>query len=69
MRFVSQGGAPVQCDCPADINGDGQLNGADFNAWLSAFNDGSPLADQNGDFILNGADFNAWLGNFSDGCE
>lgn len=54
--------------CPADLNGDGALSGADFNAWLTAFLAGDSSADQNGDGMLSGADFNAFLSNFAGGC-
>ena len=50
-----------------DQNGDGQFNGADFNAWLANFAGGNSLADVNGDGVLNGADFNAWLSAFAAG--
>ncbi|MEL6797520.1 MAG: trypsin-like serine protease, partial [Planctomycetota bacterium] len=35
--------------CVADVNGDGDLNPADFNAWVAAFNSQAPTCDQNGD--------------------
>ncbi|MEO0512373.1 MAG: hypothetical protein AAF108_05695 [Planctomycetota bacterium] len=45
----------------ADQNGDGQLLGDDFNAWLLNFLDQSLAADVNQDGQLLGDDFNAWL--------
>jgi hypothetical protein len=54
--------------CVADVNGDGELNGLDFGAWLGAFNAGLPTADQNGDGVVNGLDFGAWLAGFNAGC-
>ncbi|MEO1534222.1 MAG: M23 family metallopeptidase [Planctomycetota bacterium] len=54
--------------CPADTNGDGVVNPADFNAWVIAFNNQTPACDQNGDSLCNPADFNAWVINFNDGC-
>ncbi|MEO1534217.1 MAG: GC-type dockerin domain-anchored protein, partial [Planctomycetota bacterium] len=69
---VDIGAAEVQgttpTDCPADTNGDGVLNPADFNAWVIAFNNQSPACDQNGDGLCNPADFNAWVINFNNGC-
>jgi len=62
----------VPCECPADVNGDGEATPADFTAWLSAFN--NPLdpnrdrADVNGDGDVDPADFTAWLAAFNDGC-
>lgn len=54
--------------CLPDVNQDGELNGLDFGAWLSAFNAADPRADQNQDGAINGIDFGAWLSNFNDGC-
>ena len=54
--------------CPGDLNADGVLSPADFNAWLLAFNAGDPAADQNGDGFLSAADFGAWIANFNAGC-
>lgn len=55
-------------ECPADVNGDNNVDGLDFGAWLNAFNAGDPAADQNGDGAVNGTDFGAWLNNFNAGC-
>ncbi|MEL6499478.1 MAG: GC-type dockerin domain-anchored protein [Planctomycetota bacterium] len=54
--------------CLADVNQDGQLSPNDFNAWVAAYNDGSPLADQNRDGFVRPNDFNAWILNFNAGC-
>lgn len=53
----------------ADQNGDGNVNGLDFGAWLGNFNDGNPAADVNGDGTINGLDFGAWLGAFNQDCD
>jgi len=49
--------------CPADLNGDGVVNGADLGAMLNQWGTGGS-ADLNGDGIVNGADLgillNAW---------
>ncbi|MEO1718344.1 MAG: GC-type dockerin domain-anchored protein [Planctomycetota bacterium] len=55
-------------DCPADVNGDGELTPADFNAWVIAFNNQLDSCDQNGDGLCDPADFNAWILNFNAGC-
>lgn len=55
--------------CIADMNLDGELTGADFNSWLSAFSSGLPLADSNGDGALTGSDQNAWITAYAVGCE
>ncbi len=54
--------------CLPDVNGDGVLSPADFNAWILAFNNQSPGCDQNGDGACTPADFNSWIQNFSAGC-
>ena len=55
-------------DCLADVNGDGVLNGADFLAWIDAFNNNLPGCDQNGDGACTSADYLAWVANFKAGC-
>ncbi|MEL7485126.1 MAG: GC-type dockerin domain-anchored protein, partial [Planctomycetota bacterium] len=54
--------------CPADVNRDRQVNPADFNAWVIAFNNGNFAADQNGDAVISPADFNGWVINYNAGC-
>ena len=56
-------------DCLADVNGDGLVTPADFNAWIIAFNSQAPECDQNGDGICAPADFNAWIINYNNGCD
>ncbi|MEO1534364.1 MAG: hypothetical protein AAFS11_02220 [Planctomycetota bacterium] len=56
------------CDNPADVNGDGELTPADFNAWVVAFNTQAPECDQNGDGFCGPADFNPWVQNYNFGC-
>ncbi|MCA9273536.1 MAG: hypothetical protein KDA31_10850 [Phycisphaerales bacterium] len=55
--------------CLADVNNDGMLSPADFSAWVSAFNAGSPAADQNRDGHVTPADFSAWVANYNAGCD
>jgi hypothetical protein len=82
MRPYIEGVAPcnliqpsANCDaepppeCPADVNNDMVLNGADFSAWIIAFNLRDPAADINRDGQITGADFNAWLRSFNEGCD
>ena len=65
---VSDGGAfSFTTATPADINGDGLVNGADLAFVLSAWGATGPnAADVNGDGIVNGADLafvlSAWTG-------
>ncbi|MEO1534131.1 MAG: GC-type dockerin domain-anchored protein [Planctomycetota bacterium] len=54
--------------CAVDVNDDGLVNPADFNAWVLAFNAQTSACDQNGDGLCNPADFNAWVINFNTGC-
>lgn len=59
---------PWRPECVADVNNDGVLTPADFNAWVLAFNTMGPGCDQNGDGLCTPADFNAWVLNFNAGC-
>lgn len=82
--FVDEGAGPMRLDhpgvafevlgeiltpvCLVDVNGDGLLSPADFNAWILAFNAADPAADQNGDGLVTPSDFNAWIANYNAGC-
>jgi len=54
--------------CPADLNGDGQLNFFDVSAYLTAFGNMENVADFNGDGQFNFFDVSAFLSEFSAGC-
>lgn len=54
--------------CPADINGDGDLNFFDVSAFLNAFNSGQAVGDFNDDGDFNFFDVSAFLNAFSNGC-
>lgn len=54
--------------CPADLNGDGELNFFDVSAFLSAFAAGDSVADFNGDGQFNFFDVSAFLASFAAGC-
>ena len=54
--------------CPADINGDGELNFFDVSAFLGAYTSMLPSADFTGDGIFNFFDVSAFLGAYSTGC-
>lgn len=56
-------------DCPADINGDDELNFFDVSAFLTAFNDLDPIADFNDDGDFNFFDVSAFIAAFNLGCE
>jgi len=55
---------------PADLNGDGVVNGADLAIVLGAWstNGGGTGADINGDGTVNGADLAVVLGSWGGGC-
>jgi hypothetical protein len=53
--------------CPADWNGDGQLNVRDFLAFLTSFS--AADADWNGDGSTNIVDFLGFLSGYSAGCR
>ena len=54
-----------EASCPADLNGDGTVDGADIGLMLAAWN-GSGKADINSDGIVNGADMGLLLATWSD---
>ncbi|MEM8758139.1 MAG: GC-type dockerin domain-anchored protein [Planctomycetota bacterium] len=58
----------LTADCLADVNGDGEVDGGDFFAWVAAFSAGLPEAEQNGDGLIDESDFFAWVVNFGQGC-
>ena len=49
-------------DCPEDLNGDGQVDGADLGLMLGAWGTGDPDADVNDDGNVDGADLGLLLG-------
>ena len=55
-------------ECPANMNDDGQLTSADFQAWIDAYTASRIAADQNLDAFITPADFNAWILNYNAGC-
>lgn len=52
---------PGECLADADITNDGVITGADFTAWIGAFNANDPAADSNCNGVFDGQDFTAWL--------
>ena len=47
-----------------DLNGDGQVDGADLSALLGAWNETDAEADLDGDGLVDGADLSALLGGW-----
>ncbi|MCC5822356.1 MAG: hypothetical protein LAT64_06445 [Phycisphaerales bacterium] len=54
--------------CPADINGDGELNFFDVAAFVALFQAQDPIADFNNDGLFNFFDFSAFIAAFNAGC-
>ena len=65
---VSQFSCEDPASCPADLNGDGNLDFFDVSAFLTAYNAMDPQADFNGDGIFNFFDVSAFLSAFNAGC-
>ena len=59
---------PTQTVCPADIDGDGDADVADFFAFVVAFAAGDPAADINSDGSIDVGDFFAFVAAFAAGC-
>jgi hypothetical protein len=57
-------------NCPADLNGDGTVDGADLGLllgqWSATRRDGANSADLNGDGVVDGADLGLLLGAWGD---
>ena len=55
-------GVPDECqECPADLNGDNTVDGADLTALLAEWGTFGTQADLNGDGFVDGADLTALL--------
>ena len=52
-------------DIPGDLNGDGEVDGADVGLLLALFGSDDPSADLNADGVVNGADMGLMLANWS----
>ncbi len=50
--------------CPADLDGNGVVDGADLGQLLGAWGTANPAADLNGDGIVDGADLGILLGGW-----
>lgn len=59
--LVEECGAPA---CPADLTGDGSVDGADLGIVLGAWATSNPAADLNDDGIVDGADLGLLLGSW-----
>ncbi|MBL8759932.1 MAG: hypothetical protein JNL50_01385 [Phycisphaerae bacterium] len=54
--------------CPADFNGDGFVNGNDYDEFAALFDAADPGADFNGDGFVNGNDYDEFADHFDVGC-
>ncbi|MEO0632077.1 MAG: GC-type dockerin domain-anchored protein, partial [Planctomycetota bacterium] len=54
--------------CPADLTGNGIINVEDLNAWIFAYNNGTPACDINGDGLCMPDDFTFWVNQQPLGC-
>lgn len=55
-------------DCPADLNGDGELDFLDISAFLTGFANSDPTSDLNGDGQYDFLDISEFLTAFTAGC-
>ncbi len=61
----------ASCDtggCPADFDGNGFVNGDDYDLYVAAFFEGDISADFDGNGFVNGDDFDAYADHFEAGC-
>jgi len=54
--------------CEADVNGDGFVNGDDYDVFAGEFDAGNSGADLNGDGFVNGDDYDYFAEHFEAGC-
>lgn len=54
-------GSPCGTPCPADLDGDGVVGGADLASILAAWGTGGPSGDLDGDGVVGGADLASLL--------
>ncbi len=57
-----------ESSCPADLNGDGQLDFVDISLFVKFFTSGDPLADLNGDKELDFVDVSIFVDSFASDC-
>lgn len=62
-------GIPDECSCPADVNGDGELNVLDFVAFQLAWQMEDAAADCDGNGVYDVLDFVCYQGLFQEGCR
>jgi len=65
---VNKDGVPDECQCPGDYNGDGYVNGNDYDYFVLLFEAGDQAADANADGYVNGNDYDQFAEHFEVGC-
>ncbi len=65
---VNNDGVPDECQCPGDHNGDGYVNGNDYDYFVLLFEAGDQAADANADGYVNGNDYDQFAEHFEVGC-
>jgi hypothetical protein len=71
VNFANIGGVQyvcLTCPCPADINGDGFVDGIDYDTFNNLFEAGSYLADYNHDCFVDGIDYDQFNNDFETAC-
>lgn len=58
----------VDYTCAGDLDGNGFVNGDDYDFFASAFEIGDSLADLNHDCFVNGDDYDYFAEHFESGC-
>jgi hypothetical protein len=58
----------IKNSCPADFDGNGFVNGTDYDLYVAAFELGDISADFDGDGFVNGADFDLFIIAYEAGC-
>ncbi|MBL8762011.1 MAG: hypothetical protein JNL50_11990 [Phycisphaerae bacterium] len=65
---VNNDGVPDECQCLADYNADGFVNGNDYDYFAALFDAGDQGADANADGFVNGNDYDLFAEHFDAGC-
>jgi len=58
----------IKAVIPGDANGDGSVDGLDYNDWQNGYQQPNPTfatGDYNGDGAVDGLDYNVWQNNYS----
>ena len=65
-EWADNGGNAIatSCDCPADINGDGVVNGADLTDVLGFWGTNDSVVDLDNDGVVDGNDLTIILGSW-----